>query len=188
MQAVEQLSPDLIRPLKRVEYDRLVEAGVFEDERVELLFGRLVHMSPQRVPHATAIRRLVAILHAVVGRRGCVQSQLPLVCAGESEPEPDIAVLPRSDFGDQHPDEALLVVEVAESSLEKDRRVKGPLYARSGFPEYWLVNLKDRIVEVHTDPGPDGYRQIAIVRPGEVLEASAVEGLSVAVDEILPAS
>ncbi len=189
MQAVARLSPDLIRPLRRVEYDRLVESGAFEDERVELLFGRLVQMSPQCVPHANAIMWLEDALHAGTRKRGCVvRTQLPLVCADESEPEPDVAVVPRRDYGDQHPDEALLVVEVADTSLDKDRHVKGPLYARSGFPEYWLVNLRDRLVEVHTDPGPDGYRQVALVRPGEVLEATAVAGLSVAVDEVLPAA
>ena len=135
----------------RVEYDRLIEAGVFQPgEPIELLGGLLVVAEPQGDAHFTAIRLAEEALRAAFGPGWEVRPQGPIALDAESEPEPDVAVVPGStrDYRDGHPAHAALVVEVAESSLRRDREVKGSLYARAGIADYWIVNLGDRVLEV----------------------------------------
>lgn len=155
------IAPEQRRPLKRAEYERLVALGAFDGERVELLHGTLIQMSPHDPPHAVPIQVLTARLVAALGTRAIVRVQLPLVAAGESEPEPDLAVVPLGDYRTQHPSTAHLVIEVADSSLRKDREVKAPLYAASGFPEYWIVNVPDQVVEIHRSPAAGRYQRVA---------------------------
>ena len=140
------LRPDLIlpekpRPLKRSEYDRLVAMGAFADERIELLYGTLVAMSPQDPGHTSPIGVLNMLLVPALVGRALVRVQSPLIACDESEPEPDVAVVPLGSYRTAHPDRAQLVIEVALSSMKKDRLVKAPLYASSGFEEYWLVDV-----------------------------------------------
>jgi Uma2 family endonuclease len=158
------LLPERPRPLRRAEYERLVELGAFEDERVELLRGVLVDMSPNDPAHASSIDRLTMLLVPAMVGRAIVRVQLPLIACDESEPEPDLAIVPVADYRRRHPDSAHLVIEVAISSLNKDRSVKAPLYAASDFSEYWIVNVPERVVEVHRSPTPDGYA--ALLRHG----------------------
>jgi Uma2 family endonuclease len=177
---------DQIRPLKRVEYDRLVATGAFVDERVELIDGLLVRMSPQGADHAYVLRRLPWLLKQAVGARADVQVQCPLAVASDTELEPDVAVVPPGDYLDDHPDRALLVVEVADSTLRKDRLVKAQLYAGMKVPEYWIVNLEAGVVEVHLAPGPDGYASRATVdREGE-LRPVALAGVVLRAADFLP--
>src|SRR5262249_28514161 len=127
----------------RREYDRMVEAGILgEDDPVELIDGEIVKMAPEGRPHASAVRRAHIALQRVFGPQRYVQVGLPMAPDDVSEPEPDLAVLPGTveDFEGEHPATALLVVEVAESSLSFDRKRKGGLYARAGITEYWIVN------------------------------------------------
>src|ERR1700674_406937 len=112
---------DKIRPLRRGEYDCLVRAGSFEGERLELLYGRLVTMSPQGERHAFSITRLTEILVRGLAGRAQVRVQLPFAASDISEPEPDLAVVVPGDYLDGHPRRALLVIEVAQASLEEDR-------------------------------------------------------------------
>jgi len=133
-----------------VEFDRLVELGRFEDERVELLHGMLVTMTPPGPPHASAVDRLTRLFVLGLGDRALVRVQNPLALTDDSEPEPDLALVPFADYDQGHPERAYLIVEVADSSIKKDRGIKAPLYASAGVPEYWIVNLVDRVVEVHT--------------------------------------
>src|SRR5438876_7336498 len=135
------------RQIKRVEYERLTEQGFFDvDERLELLDGLLVVREPQHAPHATAIRLAVKALRTAFGPGWLVDSQLPIALDDVSEPEPDVAVVAgdERDYRADHPARPVLVVEVAESSLAKDRTFKLALYARAGITDYWILNLVDR--------------------------------------------
>jgi len=147
--------PTRSRRWTRAEYDRLVDLGVFhEDERLELLDGHLMVREPQGSLHGVAIELADSALRAALGPGWRVRVQLPVALDDDSEPEPDLSVVigdPR-DGRHQHPSRPALVVEVAESSLLFDREAKGPLYARAGLPEYWIVNLVDGVLEVHRDP------------------------------------
>jgi Uma2 family endonuclease len=180
MLTADQVGPETIRPLSRSEYDRLVTSGAFDDERIELLYGTLVSMSPQDPAHARAIQDLAESLFHAIGGRARVLVQLPLAASGDSEPEPDVAVVPLGDYGEAHPDRALLVVEVAASSLRKDREVKGRLYAEMAVPEYWVVNVADRILERYTGPTGGKYAHV------ERLTAASSVSLKAFPDMILP--
>lgn len=175
------LFPERPRPLKRVEYDRLVALGAFEDERIELLHGVLVDMSPNDPEHVSPIDRLTMILAPALVGRAIVRIQSPLIAHDDSEPEPDVAVVPLGDYSREHPSKALLVIEVAVSSLRKDRQVKGPLYAASGFGEYWIVNVADKVVEVHREPRTNEYAFTTSCGLGDVLHPEAFPTLEVAV-------
>jgi Uma2 family endonuclease len=183
---LENLAPERIRKIRRIEYDKMVELGLFEDERIELLAGVLVEMSPQGLDHAFAVRRLNEILVLALHDRAEIGPQLPFALSEDSEPEPDLVVSPRAGRARAHPSEAYLVIEVAESSLRKDRRIKAALYAAAGVPEYWLVNLVDKVVEVHRDPGAAGYALVTRARRGESVSPLRFPDLVVPVADIVP--
>src|SRR4029079_4427605 len=129
-----------VRPLRRIEFDRMVELGVFdEDEHIELLAGVLFSMSPQGETHSDCSGVLMTLLIRRLGDRASVRAHSPFAAGEYSEPEPDIGVYPPRTYGQGHPDKALLIVEVAESSLRKDRGLKSEIYAQNGVPEYWIV-------------------------------------------------
>lgn len=182
MSALEQ-SGYVVRPLRRAEYERLVEAGAFDNERVELLEGFLVEMSPQKASHASAIEVLAELLYSARQPGQKVRVQLPLALGDESEPEPDLCVVPAGDHRQRHPSQALLVIEVAESSLAKDRR-KAALYARAGVPEYWLVDVGGQRVEVRSQPEGGAYLRQETVASGGRLESSSLPGLTLSVERI----
>lgn len=156
MLAQQQVVPDRIRPLRRIEYETLVERGLFENSRVELLCGALVELSPQGPRHANVVSRISERLIRELPDTVRTRVQSPLALSEDSEPEPDIAVVPAGDYDNAHPSRALLVIEVAESSLQKDRGIKTALYAIAGIDEFWLVNLTDNLVEVHRRPAAAG--------------------------------
>jgi Uma2 family endonuclease len=174
----------------RDEYYRMAEAGLFTDERVELLDGEIITMSPQLSPHAFTVNQLLYLLITTLGATVIVRGQTPIVLDDWSEPEPDIAVCqPDPDrYKNAHPrpDQVLLVIEVAESSLTYDRTRKAPAYAASAIPEYWIVNLIDRQVEVFTDPEPtrQRYRQQRFAFAGDVLALPG--GSTIEVSDFLP--
>lgn len=149
-----------IRPLRRSEYDRLVDLGMFEGERLELLRGVLVEMSPQKASHAVAVQRLTHLFVARLGTRALVRIQLPLALSDDSEPEPDVAIVPLADYARAHPSSALLLVEVADDSRAKDRKLKAALYAEAGIAEYWIVDVVDAVIEVRTEPEGGVYRRV----------------------------
>src|SRR5262249_23474283 len=145
---------------RRVEYDKMVELGMFQDEKIELLRGVLVPMSPIGAPHSATIDRLTRILVIALDGRGTVRGQNPFAALDDSEPEPDLSVVPFGDYDDGHPERAEIVIEVAESSLSRDRGVKLQIYAENGVPEYWVVNLVHPRVEVYTEPSRTGYAKV----------------------------
>jgi len=174
-----------IRPLHRCEYERLVELGSFDDERIELLGGWLVQMSPHGTEQADVVRRLAASFTRALGDRAVVSSQLPLALGDDSEPEPDVALVPPGDYSRAHPSAAWLVVEVSDSSLRTDREVKGPAYAAAGVGEYWIVNLVDRVVEVHRAPREGRYSDVSRHGREATLRPMAFGDVAVAVGQLI---
>lgn len=155
------------------EYHRMAETGILrEDDRVELLDGEIVEMSPSGPRHAATVRRLERLFHRLAGERALVSGQNPISLDRYSEPEPDIALVrPQDDFyAGAHPTPAdvLLIVEVADSSLGYDRR-KLASYARAGIPEVWLVDLTRDRVETHRAPRGDGYGEHHVLGRDEAI-------------------
>lgn len=148
-----------VRPLLRHEYDKLVELGMFEDERIELLEGALVEMSPIGPPHSATVDRLTMLLAPALVGRAIVRVQGPFAAERISEPEPDVMVIPLANYDHSHPERTHLVIEVAESSLRKDRGIKQRIYARSGVRDYWIVNVAERCIEVYRQPSGESYGQ-----------------------------
>ena len=179
------IQPELVRPLKRSEYDRMVELGWFQDERVELLRGVLVKMSPQHAPHASTVQKLNQLLMARLQARFTLRVQSPLALSDFSEPEPDVAIVPLGDYETDHPSTALLVIEVSDSTVKKDRE-KSAIYASARVGEYWIVNLVARTVEVYSSPDGERYAEARTLRAGDVLRPAAIPDVSIAVAEILP--
>ena len=153
------LAGERIRPLKRSEYDRLVEVGAFDEERVELLYGRIVAMSPQGGEHATVVARLAKWLTIGIGDRAEVRVQSPLAASDEHEPEPDVAIVDVPTSRAEHPSVAHLVIEVMDSSRQRDLAVKPAIYAAMGAPEYWVIDVLRREAIIHRDPDGGRYRQ-----------------------------
>ena len=146
------------RRWSRIEYERLIDLGVFQPgDPIELIGGELLVAEPQGAPHYTAIRKTARVLERAFGPSWEVRTQGPMGLDEESEPEPDVAVVPGEpeDYRSSHPSRAELVVEVSESSLAFDRGHKGSVYARAGILDYWIVNLVDRVLEVYREPAPD---------------------------------
>ncbi len=181
----ELLEPERIRPLTRREYDRMVDLGMFEDERIELLRGQLVTMSPQGSPHSILTGRLAQRLTRALDETFEVLSHSPFAASDDSEPEPDISVSRRRLRGTAHPRKALLLIEVAESSLRKDRAVKSSIYAEANVPEYWIVDLKAKLVHVFTRPSAAGYKQIEVHKRGDMLVPLKLPGIALGVTDIL---
>jgi Uma2 family endonuclease len=187
--------PLTVRRWTRAEYDRLVALGAFEREPLELVGGQLIVAEPQSAYHAGGVRAVDYALRAALPPGWIVSVQSPVSIDEESEPEPDVSVVRGrlADYRDAHPSRPVLVVEVAESSLRFDRRRKGSLYARAGLPDYWIVNLVDRVLEVYRDPGPEpsapygwAYRSMVTLTPPAVVEPAALSGVRVAVADLLP--
>jgi len=170
------------------EYWRMGEAGILdEDERVELIEGEIVTMTPIGPPHASVVARLTRLFSELVGRRAFVWVQGPLVLRGQrSQLQPDLSLVQlRADFyrsGHPEPADVFLVVEVMDSSVERDQRVKIPIYARAGIPEVWLVNLNTDSIETHRRPAPAGYRE------RRVIEHSGSLGPQAFPDLVIPAA
>lgn len=180
------LEPDEIRPLRRVEFDTLVELGVFVDEPVELLYGVLVTMSPQGREHTIAIRRLTKLLILALVDRADVGPQLPFAASADSEPQPDVAVYPAgSDERDDHPDRALLIVEAANTSLRKDRVLKARLYAEARVPDYWVIDVNAEAIEVFRSPRAGSYRKVQRYGRGEAISLLKFPDITLRVDDIL---
>jgi len=142
----------------RAEYDKLIALGFFEpSEHVELIGGELMVAEPQGAPHYTAIAKTARALEAAFGPGWTVRTQGPIGLDDESEPEPDVAVVPGGleDYRSEHPSRPVLTVEVAQSGLSIDRERKGSLYARAQLQEYWVLNLEERVLEVYREPVAD---------------------------------
>jgi Uma2 family endonuclease len=177
----------------RAEYERLIDAGIVQpDEHLELLDGEILAMTPQKSRHATVVRLLQRRLETVFAAGFDVRPQLPLALDPFSAPEPDIAVVVGSplDYLEAHPQTALVVIEVADTSLRLDRQKKGQLYALAGIAEYWIVNLVDGIVEVYREPVSMGshwdYRLVQRLSRSDVIAPLVRPDASIPVADFLP--
>jgi len=188
--------PTPTRRWTRAEYDRLIELGVFQTEdRVELIGGELMVAEPESPEHYTAIRRSARALEAAFGSGWEVRQDGPIALDDESEPEPDIAVVPGApeDYRHAHPSRPVLTLEISVSSLATDRERKASLYARAGLADYWILNLIARVLEVYREPVPDpaapfGWRYArrdVIAPPGRVAPL-AVPHVTIALLDLLP--
>lgn len=188
-------TPLTLRRWKRVEYDRLIDLGVFEGEPLELLGGHLVVAEPKGAYHSSAVSTAEYAVRAALPSGWIVRTQSPVSLDDESEPEPDLVVVPGrpADYRHAHPERPALAVEVADSSVFFDRQHKGSLYARAGIQDYWIVNLVDRVLEVYRDPGPDPsapygwrYRAVTTLAPPAIVVPLAFPTAPIAVSALLP--
>lgn len=193
----EQIHMPQRRLWTRQEYERFVRLGAFgPDDRLELIEGEIVNkMAAMDTPHATAILLATEQLRLAFPSGVQMRVQLPLAAGDHSEPEPDIAVVEGTlrDFEDNHPTTALLVVEVADTSLAYDRSTKAALYARVGIADYWLLNLNDRRLEAYRQPLPMpdsrfgfGYAQVTNYDETQTIAPRAAPGVLIAVADLLP--
>jgi Uma2 family endonuclease len=172
------------------EYERMGQSGILsEDKRVELVCGEVILMSPIGERHAACVGRLTQALILLLRRSAIVWVQNPIVLDDYSEPQPDVAVLkPRADFYEQahpRPEDVLIVIEVSDTTLEYDRKVKLPLYAAAGIPEAWLVNIPEERIEVYGDPTGGEYRGARSYARGRRLQSHTLEGLRLSVSKVL---
>ena len=172
------------------DYHRMGETGILgEDDRVELIGGELIDMAPIGQGHAASVRGLTHVLVMARGDRALVSIQNPVRLDRFNEPQPDAALLrPRADNyrtgAPPGPADVLLLVEVADSTLRYDRAVKLPLYARAGIGEVWIVDLHRLVVDVHREPGPDGYAAMATHAPEGTVTLALAPGIAVALRQI----
>ncbi|MFY9553862.1 MAG: Uma2 family endonuclease [Blastocatellia bacterium] len=172
------------------DYYRMAESGVLsQDQRVELIEGEIIEMSPIGSSHGGTVNRSSAFLNGKVGGIAIVSVQNPVRLDDFSEPQPDIALLrPRKDFySETHPTppDVLVIIEVADTSVEYDRAIKLPLYARAGIPEVWLVVLPKEVIEIHSQPTNDNYQKVQRLKRGKTLVSPTIPSLSCKVEDLL---
>jgi Uma2 family endonuclease len=183
------------RQWKRLEYERLIEAGFFQPgDKVELIGGQLMVAEPQGSRHAATVGLVADALRAAFGSGWYVTVQVPVALDDESEPEPDVSVVPGTprEYWDAHPSWPVLVVEVAESSVVLDREYKAGLYARAGVPDCWILGIEEGIVEIHRQPvsSPDArygwrYADVQHLGRGATITPVALPSASIPVADLL---
>ncbi len=178
------LAPEKVRTIRRAEYDQMVALGLFDDDRLELLYGVLVSMSPQGSRHADVTAVLDRLLTRRLGRKAHVRKHSPIAVGDHSAPEPDLAVVEARSYRDHHPTTAFLVIEVADSSRKIDRILKPGLYAECRVPEYWIVDLNAEEIVVHRQPANGRYRQTTAVSRGGRLQLVAFPKIEIEADEV----
>jgi Uma2 family endonuclease len=172
------------------EYNRMIEAGILtKDDRVELIKGEIIQMAAIGRRHAACVNRLAELFILRLGQAVTVGVQNPVELNDNSEPQPDLALLRRrADFyeaGHPQASDVLLLIEVADTTIESDREIKIPLYAASNIAEVWLVDINQRLMEVYREPSPNGYQHIQKLQPGQIIAIQAFPDLNFTVDEVL---
>lgn len=177
----------------RNQYYRMAELGFFKGKRVELIKGEIIEMSPMKSAHATAISLAVEVLGEVFSKDFHVRTQLPVSFGKMDEPEPDIAVVKGEirDFSRMHPKTAALIIEVSDTTLHFDRTRKASLYAENKIPDYWVLNLKSRCLEVYRQPKKDKklgfvYTEIKILTENDSASPLAAPESKVSIADLLP--
>jgi Uma2 family endonuclease len=165
LEVMQDVPPQNIRRLLRVEYEAMAMAGILRDRRVELLDGHLVSKVTTNPAHAGLTTRLMEMLYPHLGSDRSLRVNMPFAANDDSEPEPDLVVVPKGDLH-SHPDQAFLVVEVCYSSSHNDRVIKTRLYADARIPEYWIVDVEDQVIEVYTQPRAGRYGAKRVVDRG----------------------
>lgn len=172
------------------EYERMGRIGIFsEDERVELVCGEVIEMPPIGERHAACVDFLTQLITLRLRRSAIVRVQSPVRLDEHSQPQPDITILKRRDDFYRHahpgPEDILLIVEVSDTTLEYDMKVKVPLYARAGIPETWVVNLRGGRVKTYADPAKGAYQTLTSYARGDELQSRSLAALRVSVAEVL---
>ena len=180
----------LRRKFTIAQYHKMAESGIInESDRVELIQGEIVEMASIGRRHAACVSRINQKLTIRLGERAIVWPQNPVELNDNSEPQPDVALLqPRSDFYEAEKPQAqdiILIIEVADTTVEADRNVKIPLYAENGIMEVWLVDINAECVEVYRELTPNGYQQLQRFQRGQTLSIQAFPDVAIAIDEIL---
>ena len=176
------------------EYYALSDAGLFDDERVELLDGEIWTLPAQKMPHFTAVEAAAEVLLSAFGPGFTARKHGPMTLEDGTEPEPDVLIAPGSwrDYAQAHPTppEARLLVEVSDATLRKDRGEKLRTYARAGIADYWIVNLVNRQLEVYRDPAPMnggfGYKTVLTLFDGDTVTPLAAPGSTITVADLFP--
>jgi Uma2 family endonuclease len=182
--------PELPRHLWTAEeYHRMAEVGLLDaDARVELIEGEIIEMAPIGDAHAAVSNRLNRLLVLAVGDRGIVAVGNPVRLSQRNEPQPDFSVLrSRADYQTRgpRPEDVMLAVEVSDTTLRRDRRVKLALYARARIPEFWIVNLEAEELEIYRSPADDSYASVERKRSGDIATVGALPGVTIAINQIL---
>ena len=179
----------LIHRFNVEEYHRLIENNILhEDDRVELIEGRIIDMTPIGSKHAACVSRLNEILSEKLQKRAIINIQNPICLTAYTEPEPDIAIIKRRpDFYAEQlpqPEDVLLIIEVSDSSVDYDCETKIPLYAKSNIPEVWLVNLIENNVAIYSGPSSEGYNVITKHHHNQILSPKSFHDITLTVSEI----
>lgn len=170
------------------QYYQMAETGILApDERVELIEGEIIEMAPIGPRHLLCVNRLTKYLNLQLDDSVMVNTQNPIRLSDFSEPEPDISLIKDAEHLTDLPTSAatILAIEVADSTLERDRTLKQRIYANAAIPEYWIVNLPEDVVEVYRNPSGDEYKDVRIARRGETMAPLLLPGLTLAIDRIL---
>ena len=191
--ATEQTSSQsaALRLFTVAEYYKIAAAGILRpEERVELIEGRILTMSPKGIMHAACNDKASEYLSKVLGNRVIVRNQNPVNLGDDTEPEPDLVLVAPQDrrYFDHHPiaSEILLILEIADSSLEYDRHMKSLLYAKAGIMQYCLLSLQSRELEDYRDPSADGYRSKQTYRSDQSFNLVGFTDMAIPVSELLP--
>jgi Uma2 family endonuclease len=180
-----------VRPLTIDDYHRMIETGIIhEGEHIELISGQVLNMAAKGTRHTLCTRRLFKLLLNLIGDRSDVQSQDPITLPNNSEPEPDVVVarLREDNYANSHPAPAdiILVIEVADSSLDFDRSTKLQIYAAAGISEYWIVNLIDSRLEIYSQPEGAIYTNTQIILPPRLVSLSHFPDITLDLTTIFP--
>lgn len=170
------------------EYYRMAETGILApDERVELIEGEIIEMSPIGPRHADCVDRIAEIIREKLGRTIYLRSQNPIRLSNYTEPEPDITIAKRADYSARHPqgDDIYLTIEVSDSTLEKDRTLKQKIYANANIPEFWIVNLPEDVIEAYRNPAGDVYQEVRRFSREDNISPSQLPDLVLTGEEIL---
>jgi Uma2 family endonuclease len=193
--ATQSFTEPQVHRWTRSDYYKMAEAGLLEDKHVELIEGQVIEMTPTGSLHATAVVLAARRLERVFGAGYFVRWQMPLAVMPNTELEPDLAIVKGHvrDYKDSHPKTAALIVEVAEASLIQDRTKKAEIYARAGIPDYWILNIPDRQLEVHRNPqlsdrnpSVGGYRDITVLAESGFVNPVAAPDEAISVADLLP--
>ena len=186
----KELEPQ-IRLWSISDYHQMIEAGILdEDDRVELLEGKIVCMSPQRPFHAASVQRSSRLLFQLLSDRAEIRVQLPVILGNDSEPEPDLAVVrfDADEYSFRHPEvpDIYLLIEVADSTIAKDRNQKARIYAKNRVLEYWILDLQKRQVYVFRQPEEGVYREKLILNSDDSITMQAFPDVAIALNDMFP--
>ncbi len=193
-QQVERQQESAVQPTRRrftvEEYYKMAEVGILsEDDRVELIDGEIVAMTPIGVRHAFCVNKLTAFFHRLLPDDVIIQVQNPIRLHRHAEVQPDVTVVRQRDYVrlQQHPgpEDVLLAVEVSDTTLSWDRRVKLPLYAQAGIPEVWIINLQQERIEVHSQPEGGAYKTVRRLRRGQSVAVPGSAEAKLKVEDVL---